>query len=170
MNIKQNSSQKMISNTVPCSAVRFIQGIVINGLINVVISTLERRFDLPSTKTGLISSTYDISTAILVVFVSYYGEKRHKVRWLPIYTNKQKINFIKTTKQTKQNKQLNRRRDSQCPLIRCHSLSSMSFAKAIMTDRAGVWTPKPSMIWFKLFTVRPICKFWTIKKHSIHRG
>ena len=56
------------------------QGFIINGLINVVISTLERRFDLPSTKTGLIASTYDISTATLVVFVSYYGEKRHKVR------------------------------------------------------------------------------------------
>ncbi|XP_072028946.1 solute carrier organic anion transporter family member 4C1-like isoform X1 [Amphiura filiformis] len=59
-----------------------VQGLVINGLINVVISTLERRFDLPSTQTGVISSTYDISTALLVVFVSYYGERSHKARWV----------------------------------------------------------------------------------------
>ncbi len=56
---------------------------MINGFVNVVISTLERRFDLPSTKSGLIASTYDIATSSIVVFVSYYGERRHKVCIVP---------------------------------------------------------------------------------------
>ncbi|XP_072028586.1 solute carrier organic anion transporter family member 4A1-like [Amphiura filiformis] len=60
----------------------FMQGLIVNGLINVVISTLEKRFDLPSRKTGLIASSYDIATATLVIFVSYYGGRGHKARWI----------------------------------------------------------------------------------------
>lgn len=60
-----------------------IQGLIINGFINVSISTLEKRFDLPSSRTGLIASSYDIATATLVVFVSYYGGRGHKV-WTSI--------------------------------------------------------------------------------------
>ena len=50
----------------------FSQGLIINGFINVGISTLEKRFDLPSSRTGLIASSYDITTASIVVFVSYF--------------------------------------------------------------------------------------------------
>jgi organic anion transporter 4A len=41
----------------------FCAGLCINGLVNVVITTIERRFGLQSTQTGLIAGSYDIGRA-----------------------------------------------------------------------------------------------------------
>uniref|UniRef100_A0A8D2LHW5 Solute carrier organic anion transporter family member n=1 Tax=Varanus komodoensis TaxID=61221 RepID=A0A8D2LHW5_VARKO len=56
--------------------------IIVNGLINVSISTIEKRYDLNSSFTGVISAGYDISFCVLCLFISFYGEKGHKPRWL----------------------------------------------------------------------------------------
>ncbi|XP_004586346.2 solute carrier organic anion transporter family member 4C1 [Ochotona princeps] len=58
------------------------QGIVVNGLVNISISTIEKRYEMKSSLTGLISSSYDISFCVLSVFVSFFGERGHKPRWL----------------------------------------------------------------------------------------
>ncbi|KAL6088862.1 hypothetical protein STEG23_022685 [Scotinomys teguina] len=58
------------------------QGIVVNGLVNISISTIEKRYEMKSSLTGLISSSYDISFCVLSLFVSYFGERGHKPRWL----------------------------------------------------------------------------------------
>ncbi|XP_030322651.1 solute carrier organic anion transporter family member 4C1 isoform X2 [Calypte anna] len=58
------------------------RGIVVNGLINISISTIEKRYELNSSLTGLISSSYDIAFCILSLFVSFFGESGHKPRWL----------------------------------------------------------------------------------------
>lgn len=58
------------------------QGIVVNGLINVSISTIEKRFELNSSLTGVISASYDIAFCVLSLFVSFFGERGHKPRWL----------------------------------------------------------------------------------------
>ncbi|XP_008057358.1 solute carrier organic anion transporter family member 4C1 [Carlito syrichta] len=58
------------------------QGIVVNGLVNISISTLEKRYEMKSSLTGLISSSYDISFCVLSLFVSFFGERGHKPRWL----------------------------------------------------------------------------------------
>ncbi|XP_078038216.1 organic anion transporting polypeptide 26F isoform X6 [Augochlora pura] len=50
-----------------------IQGIVVNGFVNVVITTIERRFGLRSSQTGLIAGGYDIASFLLLVPVSYLG-------------------------------------------------------------------------------------------------
>ena len=50
-----------------------IQGICINGLVNVVITSIERRFGLKSAETGIIASSYDIGSLIVMVPVSYFG-------------------------------------------------------------------------------------------------
>uniref|UniRef100_A0A8D0C2Z1 Solute carrier organic anion transporter family member n=1 Tax=Salvator merianae TaxID=96440 RepID=A0A8D0C2Z1_SALMN len=60
------------------------QGIVVNGLVNVSISTIEKRFDLNSSLTGVISAGYDISFCMLCLFISFYGERGHKPRWLAL--------------------------------------------------------------------------------------
>uniref|UniRef100_A0A8D3AGU4 Solute carrier organic anion transporter family member n=1 Tax=Scophthalmus maximus TaxID=52904 RepID=A0A8D3AGU4_SCOMX len=60
----------------------FLQGIVINGFINTVITSIEKRFDLRSYQTGLIASSYDIAACICLAFVSYFGGTGHKPRWL----------------------------------------------------------------------------------------
>ncbi|XP_006913310.1 solute carrier organic anion transporter family member 4C1 [Pteropus alecto] len=58
------------------------QGIVVNGLVNISISTIEKRYEMKSSLTGLISSSYDIAFCLLSLFVSYIGERGHKPRWL----------------------------------------------------------------------------------------
>ncbi|NWR99777.1 SO4C1 protein, partial [Motacilla alba] len=60
----------------------FFAGIVVNGLINISISTIEKRYELNSSLTGLISASYDIAFCLLSLFVSYFGERGHKPRWL----------------------------------------------------------------------------------------
>ncbi|XP_061479291.1 solute carrier organic anion transporter family member 4C1 isoform X2 [Rhineura floridana] len=64
------------------SLLSIFQGIVVNGLINVSISTIEKRYDLNSSLTGVISAGYDISFCVLCLFISFYGERGHKPRWL----------------------------------------------------------------------------------------
>ncbi|OWK51513.1 Solute carrier organic anion transporter family member 4C1 [Lonchura striata] len=58
------------------------RGIVVNGLINISISTIEKRYELNSSLTGLISASYDMAFCLLSLFVSYFGERGHKPRWL----------------------------------------------------------------------------------------
>ncbi|NXA32040.1 SO4C1 protein, partial [Eudromia elegans] len=57
-------------------------GIVVNGLINISISTIEKRYELNSSLTGLISASYDIAFCVLSLFISFFGERGHKPRWL----------------------------------------------------------------------------------------
>ncbi|KAK7884706.1 hypothetical protein WMY93_027829 [Mugilogobius chulae] len=59
-----------------------LQAVTINGLVNAVITTLERRFGLSSSETGLIVSSYDIASCVGLPFVSYFGGNGHKPRWL----------------------------------------------------------------------------------------
>ncbi|XP_053423415.1 solute carrier organic anion transporter family member 4C1 [Nycticebus coucang] len=58
------------------------QGVVVNGLVNISISTIEKRYEMKSSLTGLISSSYDIAFCVLSLFVSFFGERGHKPRWL----------------------------------------------------------------------------------------
>ncbi|OCT98558.1 solute carrier organic anion transporter family member 4C1-like [Xenopus laevis] len=64
------------------SLLAIMQGTAVNGLVNVVISTIEKRFDLNSSLTGLIAASYDIAFCLLSLFVSFYGQRGHKPRWL----------------------------------------------------------------------------------------
>ncbi|XP_075710955.1 solute carrier organic anion transporter family member 4C1 [Rhinoderma darwinii] len=64
------------------SLLAILQGTAVNGLVNVVISTIEKRYDLNSSLTGLISASYDIAFCLLSLFVSFYGQRGHKPRWL----------------------------------------------------------------------------------------
>ncbi|KAK0087850.1 hypothetical protein PV325_013940 [Microctonus aethiopoides] len=50
-----------------------MQGMIVNGFINVVITTIEKRFGLTSSETGLIAGGYDIASFILLIPVSYIG-------------------------------------------------------------------------------------------------
>ncbi|XP_041654609.1 solute carrier organic anion transporter family member 4A1 isoform X2 [Cheilinus undulatus] len=63
-------------------AASFLQGMIINGFINTVITSIERRFDLRSYQAGLIASSYDIAACLCLAFVSYFGGNGHKPRWL----------------------------------------------------------------------------------------
>ncbi|XP_021367866.1 solute carrier organic anion transporter family member 4A1-like [Mizuhopecten yessoensis] len=60
------------------------QGFIVNGVINAIISTLEKRFELPSSKSGLIVSSNDFFACFLVLVISYYGSHRHKPKIIGI--------------------------------------------------------------------------------------
>uniref|UniRef100_A0A7N9AUG8 Solute carrier organic anion transporter family member n=1 Tax=Mastacembelus armatus TaxID=205130 RepID=A0A7N9AUG8_9TELE len=60
----------------------FLQGMIINGFINTVVTSIERRFDLRSYQAGLIASSYDIAACVCLAFVSYFGGTGHKPHWL----------------------------------------------------------------------------------------
>nr|XP_040049616.1 solute carrier organic anion transporter family member 4A1 [Gasterosteus aculeatus aculeatus]XP_040049617.1 solute carrier organic anion transporter family member 4A1 [Gasterosteus aculeatus aculeatus]XP_040049618.1 solute carrier organic anion transporter family member 4A1 [Gasterosteus aculeatus aculeatus]XP_040049619.1 solute carrier organic anion transporter family member 4A1 [Gasterosteus aculeatus aculeatus] len=60
----------------------FLQGMIINGFTNTVVTSIERRFDLRSYQAGLIASSYDIAACVCLAFVSYFGGTGHKPRWL----------------------------------------------------------------------------------------
>lgn len=57
-----------------------VQGFIVNGVINAVITNLERRFELPSSKAGLIASSNDFLALFLVLLISFYGSERNKPR------------------------------------------------------------------------------------------
>nr|XP_045012764.1 solute carrier organic anion transporter family member 4A1 isoform X2 [Jaculus jaculus] len=63
-------------------AASFLQGMTVNGFINTVVTSIERRFDLHSYQSGLIASSYDIAACLCLAFVSYFGGNGHKPRWL----------------------------------------------------------------------------------------
>ncbi|XP_069892897.1 solute carrier organic anion transporter family member 4A1-like [Dipodomys merriami] len=63
-------------------AASFLQGMTVNGFINTVVTSIERRFDLHSYESGLIASSYDIAACLCLTFVSYFGGNGHKPRWL----------------------------------------------------------------------------------------
>ncbi|XP_002731058.1 solute carrier organic anion transporter family member 4C1-like [Saccoglossus kowalevskii] len=56
----------------------FVQGLAINGFVYINISTIETRYNLSSTATGVIVSSYDVTVSVLIVFVSYFGATRNK--------------------------------------------------------------------------------------------
>ncbi|XP_069402858.1 solute carrier organic anion transporter family member 4A1 [Ovis canadensis] len=60
----------------------FLQGMTVNGFINTVITSIERRYDLHSYQSGLIASSYDVAACLCLTFVSYFGGQGHKPRWL----------------------------------------------------------------------------------------
>uniref|UniRef100_A0A8C3VQN7 Solute carrier organic anion transporter family member n=1 Tax=Catagonus wagneri TaxID=51154 RepID=A0A8C3VQN7_9CETA len=63
-------------------AASFLQGMTVNGFINTVITSVERRFDLHSYQSGLTASSYDVAACLCLTFVSYFGGHGHKPRWL----------------------------------------------------------------------------------------
>jgi organic anion transporter 4A len=62
----------------------FFTGMVVNGFVNVVITTIERRFGLRSSQSGLIAGGYDIASFACLIPVTYLGGRvgASKPRWL----------------------------------------------------------------------------------------
>jgi len=57
---------------------------VVNGFVNVVITTIERRFGLRSSQSGLVAGGYDIASFACLIPVTYLGGRAgaSKPRWL----------------------------------------------------------------------------------------
>ena len=67
-----------------------LQQALSSGYINSVITTIEKRFDIPSSLSGLIASCYEIGNVVTVIFVSYLGSRRH----IPVWIGVGKFNYL----------------------------------------------------------------------------
>ena len=55
-----------------------------DAFLSNAITTLEKQFELNSKMTGLIAASNDIMGLIVLPFVSFFGDNRHRPRWLGI--------------------------------------------------------------------------------------
>lgn len=61
-------------------ALGFVEGFVVNGIINIIIVALEKRYHLSSQKSGLIASANDFGTLSLYILVGFLGTHANKPR------------------------------------------------------------------------------------------
>ena len=57
---------------------------VSTGYLNSVITTIEKRFEIGSTVSGIVAASYEMGSLIAVVFVSYLGSNRHIPKWIGV--------------------------------------------------------------------------------------
>ena len=60
----------------------FCHSIIVNGLIGVTISTIERRFGLSSSKSAWIPATYEIAGAPALLVIGYLGSTLRRPVWI----------------------------------------------------------------------------------------
>ena len=65
--------QNYYLNRIPLTIFDLFQGMLVNGFVNVAITSLERRFDLKSAQSGFIASSYDLGSLLAVIPISYFG-------------------------------------------------------------------------------------------------
>ena len=53
-----------------------------NGIVTAGIQTIEKEFGLTSAQSGFIVAGNDVSALILVAFISFWGTKGHKPKWI----------------------------------------------------------------------------------------
>lgn len=68
--------------TLTCAA--FLQGTIINGMLPIMITSIEKRFNLQSVESGFISGAFNFSSLICLVPVTYFGGRPNasKPHWI----------------------------------------------------------------------------------------
>jgi len=60
----------------------FFQSMVVNGLLGVTISTIERRFGLSSSQSAWIAATYEVAGAPALLVIGYLGSTLRRPVWI----------------------------------------------------------------------------------------
>lgn len=61
-----------------------LQGFIVNGGVNLVITTIEKRYQMRSTESGLIAGGYDVASFLFLIPISYFGGTRSKPLFIGI--------------------------------------------------------------------------------------
>ncbi|XP_002737492.1 solute carrier organic anion transporter family member 5A1-like [Saccoglossus kowalevskii] len=61
-----------------------LQSMVGTGYTRSVVTTIEKRFQLNSSTSGFIISCYEMGALLVVTFVSYFGGKGHRPKWIAV--------------------------------------------------------------------------------------
>lgn len=61
-----------------------VSGALVNGIVHLIIPTIERRFNLRSVKSGFVSGAYDIASLICLIPITYFGGRPNasKPHWI----------------------------------------------------------------------------------------
>ena len=59
-----------------------MSGTLSTGYLNSVITTIEKRFEIGSSISGLIAASYEFGSLVAVIFISYFGGRRYIPRWI----------------------------------------------------------------------------------------
>lgn len=62
----------------------FFDGFVVNGVINIIIVALEKRYQLSSQKSGLIASANDFGSVVIYILVGFLGTHANTPRVIGI--------------------------------------------------------------------------------------
>ena len=73
---------KPVTYLVCISLIVLTQSLMVAGYTSSIVTTLERRYNLRSSESGLIISSYDITCMIAVILVSYYGDRHNRPKWI----------------------------------------------------------------------------------------
>ena len=60
----------------------FFESLVVNGLVGLTVSTIERRFALASSQTAWIAATYEIVGAPALLVIGYFGSTLRRPVWI----------------------------------------------------------------------------------------